>query len=95
MKFKIEAEITIKLDESQLEALKQLFEEHKKKVEKWFTMSSSSSTHVDSDLKTLLSNLDILEERPIAFITYTERRENGRRISLEVVIQYLPREKKN
>lgn len=57
-------------------------------------MNSSSSTLPDSDLKTLLSNLDILEEQPIAFITYTERRENGQRISLEIVIQYLPRGRK-
>jgi len=58
-------------------------------------MNSSSSTLPDSNLKTLLSNLDILVEQRIDFITYTERRERGQLVSLEVNIQYLPEEKKN
>jgi len=57
-------------------------------------MSSSSSTSLAIDLKTLLSNLDILGEQHIASITYIERREKGHVQSLELVILYLSEGKK-
>jgi len=58
-------------------------------------MNSSSSTLLDSVLKTLLSSLDTLEGLHIGSIEFTVEREKTRVISLLVEILYLPEEKEN
>ena len=58
-------------------------------------MSSSSSTLLDTSLKTLLRDLVILGGVRIGSITFTVKREYELEESLKVEILCLPEEKKN
>jgi len=58
-------------------------------------MNSSSYLLLDSGLKMLFDNLDILGEQHIASIEFTVSQEKGPKTSLKVNILCLPKGKKN
>jgi len=56
-------------------------------------MNSSSSTSLDSRLVKLFEDMVIPEEQRIASIKISVWRENEQNWSLDLLIQYLPKEK--